>query len=152
MAITGHEVARAQRDRVKELQAREKELARQFEASEQTLYLIDQFQRLKIGALEESINTNFSLVRWKMFDNQINGGLTETCVCTVDGVPYSDLNNAAKVQAGMDIIGAMAEHYDFYPPVWVDNRESIVRLPEMQQQVISLVVSEPDKELRIEVV
>lgn len=149
-AITGHEMARAQRDRVKELQAREKELARQFEASEQTLYLIEQFQRLKIGALEESINTNFSLVRWKMFDNQINGGLTETCVCTVDGVPYSDLNNAAKVQAGMDIIGAMAEHYGFYPPVWVDNRESIVRLPEMRQQVISLVVSEPDKELRVE--
>ena len=85
-----------------------------------------------------------------MFDEQINGGMTETCVCTVDGVPYSDLNNAAKVQAGMDIIGAMAEHYGFYPPVWVDNRESIVRLPEMRQQVISLVVSEPDKELRVE--
>ena len=149
-AITAYEMARAQRDRVKELQAREKELARHFEASEKNLYLIEQFQRLKIGALEESINTQFSLVRWKMFDEQINGGMTETCVCTVDGVPYSDLNNAAKVQAGLDIIGAMAEHHGFYPPVWVDNRESIVRLPEMQQQVISLVVSEPDKELRVE--
>jgi energy-coupling factor transporter ATP-binding protein EcfA2 len=149
-AITAYEMARAQRDRVKELQAREKELARHFEASEKNLYLIEQFQRLKIGALEESINTKFSLVRWKMFDEQINGGMTETCVCTVDGVPYSDLNNAAKVQAGLDIIGAMAEHHGFYPPVWVDNRESIVRLPEMQQQVISLVVSEPDKELRVE--
>lgn len=148
--ITDIEVAATQQYRVDELKAREKELAGQFEESEQTLYLIEQFQRLKIGALEESINTQFSLVRWKMFDEQINGGMTETCVCTVDGVPYSDLNNAAKVQAGMDIIGAMAEHYDFYPPIWVDNRESIVRLPEMQQQVISLVVSEPDKELRVE--
>ena len=151
-AITGHEMARTQRDRVKELQEREKELARHFEASEKNLYLIEQFQRARTGALEESINSQFSLVRWKMFDNQINGGLTETCVCTVDGVPYSDLNNAAKVQAGMDIIASMAEHYGFYPPIWVDNRESIVRLPEMQQQVISLVVSEADKELRVETV
>ena len=121
-----------------------------FEASEQTLYLIEQFQRARTGALEESINSQFSLVRWKMFDNQINGGLTETCVCTVNGVPYSDLNNAARVQAGLDIIATMAEHFAFHPVVWVDNRESIVRLPEMQQQVISLVVSEADKELRVE--
>mgnify|MGYP003617563001 FL=1 len=148
--ITDIEVAATQQYRVDELKAREKELARHFEASEKSLYLIEQFQRARTGALEESINSQFSLVRWKMFDNQINGGLVETCVCTVDGVPYSDLNNAARVQAGLDIISTMAEHFNFYPPVWVDNRESIVRLPEMQQQVISLVVSEADKELRVE--
>lgn len=150
-AITAYEMARAQRDRVKELQAREKELARHFEASEKNLYLIEQFQRLKIGALEESINTQFSLVRWKMFDEQINGCMTETCVCTVDGVPYSDLNNGSKVNAGLDIIRTMSRHYGFAPCVFLDNAESVTNTIEMDCQVIRLVVSAQDKYLRVEV-
>lgn len=149
-AITAYEMARAQRDRVKELQTREKELARHFEASEKNLYLIEQFQRLKIGALEESINTQFSLVRWKMFDEQINGGMTETCVCTVDGVPYSDLNNGSKINAGLDIIRTMSRHYGFAPCVFLDNSESVTSTLEMDCQVIKLVVSESDKSLRVE--
>lgn len=149
-AITAYEMARAQRDRVKELQAREKELARHFEASEKNLYLIEQFQRLKIGAIEESINTQFSLVRWKMFDEQINGGMTETCVCTVDGVPYSDLNNGSKINAGLDIIRTMSRHYGFAPCVFLDNAESVTSTIEMDCQVIKLVVSAQDKYLRVE--
>lgn len=149
-AITAYEMARAQRDRVKELQAREKELARHFEASEKNLYLIEQFQRLKTGALEESINTQFSLVRWKMFDEQINGGMTETCVCTVDGVPYSDLNNGSKINAGLDIIRTLSRHYGFSPCVFIDNSESVTSTLDMDSQVVKLVVSEADKSLRVE--
>lgn len=149
-AITAYEMARAQRDRVKELQAREKDLARHFEASERNLHLIEQFQRLKIGALEESINTQFSLVRWKMFDEQINGGMTETCVCIVDGVPYSDLNNGSKINAGLDIIRTMSRHYGFAPCVFLDNAESVTSTIEMDCQVIRLVVSAQDKYLRVE--
>ena len=151
-AITSIDMADGQRRRIEELKAREKELARMFEASERTLYLIEQFQRAKISALEASINDRFEMVRWKMFDEQINGGMVETCVCTVGGVPYPDLNNAAKIQAGCDIIRTLAKHHHFFPPAWIDNRESITRLPEMEQQVISLIVSEGDKSLRIETV
>ena len=148
--ITDIEVAATQQYRVDELKAREKELAGQFEASEQALYLIEQFQRARISALETSINSRFELVRFKMFDTQINGGTSETCVCTMGGVPYSDLNNAGRIQAGLDIIRTLAAHYGTFPPVWVDNRESVTRLPLVPQQLISLVVSEADKELRVE--
>jgi hypothetical protein len=50
----------------------------------------------------------------------------------------------------MDIINTLSEHYGFYPPIFVDNAESITVLPEMTAQVIRLVVSENDKVLRVE--
>jgi len=149
--ITDIEVAATQQYRVDELKAREKELAGQFEESDQTLYLIEQFQRARISSLEASINSRFELVKFKMFDTQINGGTSETCVCTMGGVPYSDLNNGGRIQAGLDIIRTLSAHYGIYVPAWVDNRESVTRLPLVPQQLISLVVSEPDKELRVEV-
>ena len=148
--ITDIEVAATQQYRVDELKAREKELAGQFEESERMLFLVEQFQRARISSLEASINSRFELVRWKMFETQINGGTSETCVCTMGGVPYSDLNNAGRIQAGLDIIRTLAAHYGTFPPVWVDNRESVTRLPLVPQQLISLVVSEADKALRVE--
>jgi hypothetical protein len=54
------------------------------------------------------------------------------------------------VQVGLDIIRTLQEHYQFRPPVWIDNRESIVELPKLDCQVISLIVSEKDKTLRVE--
>jgi hypothetical protein len=51
---------------------------------------------------------------------------------------------------GMDIIKTLQEHYGFTVVVFIDNRESIVELPKMDCQVISLIVSAEDKTLRIE--
>ena len=84
-----------------------------------------------------------------MYEEQINGGLTDTCVLTVDGVPYGSLNNAARIQAGLDIIRTISDHHNFRPLIIVDNRESITSLPEMDTQVISLVVSEAHKDLTV---
>ena len=78
--ITTIETAEIQRRRVDELKAKEKELAKQFEQSEKILFLIEQFIQAKVSRLEESINQRFSLVNWKLFSEQINGGLSETCV------------------------------------------------------------------------
>jgi hypothetical protein len=36
-------------------------------------------------------------------------------------------------------------------PVFIDNAESVTKLLQMDTQVIRLVVSEPDKELRLEI-
>ena len=149
--ITAIESAAIQRKRIDELKAREKELAKQFEASEKVLYLIEQFIRAKVSRLEESINSRFEMVRFKLFDTAINGGISETCVCTVNGVPYPSVNNGARINAGLDIIRTLSRHHQFAPVVFIDNSESITRTLPMGGQVVKLVVSEPDKTLRIEV-
>jgi hypothetical protein len=149
--ITAIESAEAQRRRIDELKAREKELAEHFEQSEHVLYLIEQFIQAKVGMLEESINGKFEMVRWRLFENQVNGGIAETCVCTVGGVPYGSINNGARIQAGLDIVKTLSWSYGIEAPVWVDNRESVTSLPAMPCQTISLVVSEADKALRINI-
>ena len=148
--ITTIETAEVQRRRVEELKDREKELAKQFEQSEKTLFLIEQFIQAKVSKLEESINGRFKMAKFKLFDHQVNGGISETCVCTVDGVPYGSVNNGGKIQAGADIVSTFQNHYGIYAPVFFDNRESVTSLPDMPCQTISMFVSEPDKTLRID--
>lgn len=84
-----------------------------------------------------------------MFEDQINGGRVEACTTLINGVPYSDANTAARIQAGLDIINTLSEHYDMYGPVWVDNRESVIRLPETKSQLINLIVDEKYKKLTV---
>lgn len=137
--------------RIEELSQQEKQLAAEFEKLEQELYLTEQFIRSKVNLLEEKINSKFKYARFKMFDQQINGGLVETCETLYQGVPYgSSLNNAARINVGLDIINTLSDFYNFYPPIFIDNREAVTQLIDARAQVISLVVSEPDKELRVE--
>ena len=76
-----------------------------------------------------------------MFEQQINGGESEVCECLVNGVPFSDLNTASKINAGLDIINAMSNHFNINAPVFVDNCESINELLQTKSQMIKLVVS-----------
>lgn len=139
--------------RIEELKEQEKELAKAFEKLESELYLTEQFIRTKVNMLESKINSRFKLARFKLFDQQINGGLSECAETIYRGVPYSGgLNNGARINVGLDIIRTLAEHYGIYPPIIIDNRESITELIDVwPQQTISLIVSEKDKKLRIEV-
>lgn len=137
--------------RIKELEQQERDLAAEYEKLEGELYLAEQFIRTKVNLLEEKINGKFKMARFKLFDQQVNGGLVECCETTYQGVPYSSgLNNGHRNAVGMDIINTLSEYYNFYPPIFVDNAESITVLPEMKAQVIRLVVSEKDKVLRVE--
>jgi len=149
--ITAIESAEIQRRRIAELKAKEKDLAKQFEQSEKILFLIEQFIKVKVSRLESSINEKFSLVNWKLFDTAINGGISETCVCTVDGVPYPSVNNGNKVNSGLDIIRALSRHHGFAPVVFIDNSESVTAPVAIDCQVVKLVVSEADKALRVSI-
>jgi len=60
------------------------------------------------------------------------------------------LNNSARINVGLDIINTLSERYGFEAPIFVDNAEAVTRLINTRAQVIKLVVSEQDKELRVE--
>jgi DNA repair exonuclease SbcCD ATPase subunit len=137
--------------RIIELMAQERTLAAEFEKLEGELYLTEEFIRTKVNLLEEKINSKFKYAKFKLFAEQINGGLTEVCETLFDGVPYSSgLNNAAKVNVGLDIISTLSKHYGFAAPIFIDNAEAVTKLIDIEAQLISLIVSEQDKELRIE--
>ncbi|OPZ61736.1 MAG: chromosome segregation protein [Firmicutes bacterium ADurb.Bin506] len=137
--------------RIEELKAEERQLASEYERLEQELYLAEQFVRAKVALLEDRINERFELARFKLFDVQVNGALTECCETTYQGVPYSaGLNNAARINVGLDIIRTLSEHYGISMPVFIDNAEAVVELLPIDAQVIRLVVSGEDRVLRVE--
>lgn len=147
--------AEIQQKRIAELMEQEKTLSAEYEELEKGIFLCDLFTKAKVSALTDRINSKFRTVRFRLFVEQINGGLKEDCevmIPTEDGrmVPYTFANNAARINAGLEIIDALSTHWGITMPVVVDNAESVTRLLPVDMQVIRLVVSEADKALRLE--
>jgi len=137
--------------RIAELEAQEESLAKEYEELEHQSHLIAEFTKKKVDLLEDKINAKFKYARFKLFKENINGGVEPTCETIYNGVEYSKgLNNAARINVGLDIIDTLSEHYGVQAPIFVDNAESITKLIDIDSQIISLVVSEQDKDLRIE--
>lgn len=137
-----------------ELEAHGKELSKQFDDTEKALYLADLFTKTKVGMLTEKINEKFKSVSFQLFVEQINGGLKEGCEVLVPGeggrmIPYAYANNAARINAGLEIIGVLSDYWKLKLPVVLDNAESNTHPLKIDTQVIKLYVSEADKELRL---
>ena len=139
------------KERITELEEEQKSIGQKIAEQEQMIDLTESFIRSKMNMISEKINEKFKVVRFSLFENQINGGLKETCECTVNGVPYSSLNNGHRIIAGLDIIRSLSELYGVSAPVFIDNSEAIStgNFPEMDTQIIHLIVTD-DKELTVE--
>lgn len=115
---------------------------------EKTEFVMIDFQKAKDNELMKRINGMFQIVSFSFVNEQLNGGEKLTCVCTIDGVPYPDLNDAKKLNAGLDIINAMCKVKGISAPIFIDNRERVNEIIPTISQIINLVVSH-DKELTI---
>lgn len=141
--------------RIEELETEENELAKAFEREEKLLYQCDNFTREKVKRITDNINKKFKKVRFGLFSEQINGGLKNDCAVMIpceDGrlVPFSAANNAARINAGIELIDIFGEHWGIHMPLFIDNAESVTHIANTDTQLIRLVVSEKDKKLRIE--
>ncbi len=137
--------------RVEELKAQRRTLAEEIEGVERQQYFCERFIRIKAQQVEERVNAHFALARFKLFDEQINGGLADACEITVGGVPYADLNHAMRVNAGLDVIRTLSGYYGHSAPIFIDNAESVVSLMADGVQTIRLVVNAADRQLRLEI-
>lgn len=138
------------RKRIEELQEDARRAAEKLDELEAMLFLIDEYSRYKTQFVEDSINSMFRIARFRLFREQANGGVEDRCDVVLDGVPYININNGAKINVGIDIINTLSEAYGVTVPLFVDNAESVTHLEKSTNQIIRLVVSETDKELRYE--
>jgi len=142
-SINDEKSAQKSRNRIKELEAEENNLNAELEKINFMLHLLEEFTKAKISMLEDKINGKFEIVRFKLFDQQINGGISETCVTLVDGVPYGyGLNRGAEINAGLDIVKTLSAHYGINAPVFIDNAEAVTKLISIDSQLIKLIVAE----------
>lgn len=109
-------------------------------------FIATDFQKAKDNELMNRINGMFQLVSFSFVSEQLNGNEKITCVITVNGVPFPDVNTAHKIKAGLDIISAIQKHIGIYTPIFCDNAETVNDYPSMNNQMIFLKVSN-DKEL-----
>ena len=149
-AIASRDLAEKQKQRIADLSADEKRLAGEYAELDKIAFLVDKFTKYKVDLLSEEINGHFQYAKFKLFEEQINGGIAECCEVCYKGVPYSDLNNASKINTGLDIINTLCRLNDKYATVIVDNSESITNILPTTSQMICLVVSADDDALRVE--
>ena len=141
--------------RIEELKAEQNALGAKLDRVDRNIHLCEEFFREKVKLLSAKVGDHFESVGFLLFKDQINGGLKEVCEPLVPGqdgslVEYKCANTAAKVNAGLEIIKVLSDHYNIYLPVIVDRAESVNHLLDMpKHQVIRLVVSEEDKDLRV---
>nr|DAG24959.1 MAG TPA: chromosome partition protein [Caudoviricetes sp.] len=117
----------------------------QIDSLDEKIKAASDFQKRSCEVLEENVNRRFTLVRWKMFRRQLDGTDKPWCECSVDGVPYSDLNTAAKINAGLDITSTLKQYYGVDVPCVIDNAETVQEpLYEGGQQIRLTVTDDED--------
>lgn len=135
--------------RVIELENQQQKLADEKNLLDETSFLIDEFVKAKVDMLEESINSHFEYARFKMFNILVNGNIEECCETTYKGVPYRSMNNAARMNVGLDIINALTKFYNVTAPVFIDNAEAVTDFIKCNSQTIKLVVDADFKEITL---
>lgn len=131
--------------RIEELSEQMRTLNQQLTELESKDYTANRFENAMIKDLESRVNGLFDLVRFSMFETLLNGSTRPTCVMTMHGVPYNDLSNSEKINAGIDLIKAMSRYNDVFAPIVIDNAESCNHILPTECQQIRLVVSMDEK-------
>ena len=119
---------------------RERELSDHITELDGQIFMLESYVRTEAELLESSINAKFKTISFRLFKDQVNGGLQPTCEAVVNGIQFSEANTADQFNAGMEIIDTLSGHYGIYAPVFVDRCESINALAPIESQVIRMAV------------
>lgn len=133
--------------RIFELENQQQKLVAEKNALDEASFLMDEFIKAKVNMLENNINSRFKLARFKMFNVMLNGNIEECCETTYKGVPYRSMNNAARINVGLDIINALTSYYKVNAPVFIDNAEAVTEFIPVNSQTIKLIVDESEPQL-----
>lgn len=145
--LNKYEEAKRIDTRVAELETQQAELATEKSKLDEAAYLMDEFIKAKVNMLEDVINSRFKLARFKMFNVMLNGNVEECCETTYKGVPYRSMNNAARINVGLDIINALTSYFKVNAPVFIDNAEAVTEFVPVNSQTIKLIVDESEPQL-----
>ena len=127
----------------------QKDLVQQLSDLERKEDIARQYEDRQNEILESRVNEHFSITRWKMFRTVVNNGDPYNepfCECyDLNGTAYHDgLNQAARLNIGLDIINAMSRVYNTSAPVVIDQSESTLNILPTTGQQLRLCVKDTD--------
>jgi DNA repair exonuclease SbcCD ATPase subunit len=148
--------AEGTRKRIEELESEKQELGAELDKTDAGIAMVEDFYRAKVSLVTEKIDSEFETIKFLLFKEQINGGLKEVCEPMIPDkegnlVEYKSANTAAQVNAGLEIIKVLSDHYGVYLPVILDRAESVTTPIEMpRHQLIKLKVTKGVNRLEIQ--
>lgn len=137
-------------ERIAQLKAEQKVVAQNILNQERIIALLEDYNKAKIGMLEDSVNQYFDLIKWKFFIQQENGSLAETCKILVGGVDYEvTLNKSDRILCQIDLCKGFMKSVGVNMPLLADDMESVDsdRVPDYDGQMI--LFEREDSELTV---
>lgn len=112
--------------------------------------ILKNFSIKKNERIAEMINPYFSEIQFNFLSYTQNNDPIEVCEILRNGIEYKNLNYSDQLLCRVDLLRGFQNMQGVKLPIFVDNAESInsERLPEIEQQMIVLEVSDGD--LRVE--
>ncbi len=135
--------------REKELQKWRTTLSGDVARMQTRLEAAERLQLMEANDLQQRVNDLFPSVRFRLSRELLNGREVGHCELSVDGVPYSGLSTSERINAGLELINALARHYNIVAPIVIDNAEAVNKVAPTLGQQILLEVS-PAKKLSVE--
>lgn len=135
--------------REKELQKQRTTLSGDMARMQTRLEAAERLQLMEANDLQQRVNDLFPSVRFRLSRELLNGREVGHCELSVDGVPYSGLSTSERINAGLELINALARHYNIVAPIVIDNAEAVNKVAPTLGQQILLEVS-PAKKLNVE--
>lgn len=135
--------------REKELQKQRTTLSGDVARMQTRLEAAERLQLMEANDLQQRVNDLFPSVRFRLSRELLNGRVVGHCELSVDGVPYSGLSTSERINAGLELINALARHYNIVAPIVIDNAEAVNKVAPTLGQQILLEVS-PAKKLSVE--
>jgi DNA repair exonuclease SbcCD ATPase subunit len=149
ITLANHDRIAKDTARIRELETRERELAQQMADIQRDLQQIEDYKYQQGQMIEAAVNGKFEHVTFRLFKYLINGTTEECCDATFGGVPYNDCSYGQKILMGVDIINTLAEHLAAWPPLWLDNSESLTYNIQYKGQTIRLAADAEATEIKI---
>lgn len=121
--------------------------------AEKILDLLDELDKAKNETLSDSINSHFSLVKWKLFELNKSGGYKSVCVPTVNGksILTTMSNKGNRILGRVDICNSIQKISGMSVPIILDDSESLdstnqKKVADMvDSQLIMLIVNDSEK-------
>lgn len=132
---------------IKRLHSVGRDLAQTLADLEAMEQVITDYSQALVQAYEGRIGDLFPTLRFALFDYTQAGDRYETCIPLIGDAHYDTANTASRINAGIELHNAIAQHLGLTAPLIVDNRESVTELTAHSGQVISLMVDPTAKEL-----
>lgn len=128
---------RIEEEKVK-LDKRSRELAQIVADCNEVIRQIKEYKKNKIAVVESKVNSFFSLIRWKFYEQNITNDDEKEICKAIDrnGVDYNSTNDGTVINMSIDIINGISKAKDIYVPLFVDRKESVENvLPSIQQAI-----------------